>query len=393
MAINKSKILALTGFYFQGLIQGIAFTTIPAAAGFLTSQSGFALDTLQYGSLYLPMILGAILACFTAGVVGKKVGIRVPLLVGLTLNSVAMAGFALCSLLMHSPAQAFMALLAVMLAIGLGFGALLTALNSYALFFFPKGSKTAITFLHTCLGVGTALGPLLFDVFYTRDCFWGDPLLISFLFFVLLISALIFFPNPMQFGQERKTQGKVRNRPLFLLFLAIAFFYGVSETAFGNWGTLFLTRSKGFNLIDANFALALFWAAVTAGRLAAAFLSLKLSFKAIYRILSPILLCSVLLLLFASKSQQLYVAFAMAGLGCSAFLPFTVGLAQERFAAIAPVISGLVMGIYMAGYGVVSQGVGVLSELFHLSLSALFAFLIFVCVLLFYLILKVTKER
>lgn len=69
----KSQIATL---YLIGLVQGISFTLIPGASAFLVSSQGFHLLPSQYGQLFIPMILLAILSSFFGGVVAKKWGIR-----------------------------------------------------------------------------------------------------------------------------------------------------------------------------------------------------------------------------------------------------------------------------------------------------------------------------
>ena len=65
------------------------------------------------------------------------------------------------------------------------------------------------------------------------------------------------------------------------------------------------------------------------------------------------------------------LAFALAGFGCSALLPLTVGFGQEKLVSMAAVISGLLIACYQAGYGITAFGVGPLRDA-GLSLRELF---------------------
>jgi MFS family permease len=54
--------------------------------------------------------------------------------------------------------------------------------------------------------------------------------------------------------------------------------------------------------------------------------------------------------------------FGLAGLGCSALLPLTIGFAQEELAAIAAAAAGGIIAFYQLGYGIAAFGVGPLLD-------------------------------
>jgi MFS family permease len=51
-------------------------------------------------------------------------------------------------------------------------------------------------------------------------------------------------------------------------------------------------------------------------------------------------------------------AFALAGLGCSALLPLTISIGQEKFERYQVLVAGGVIACYQAGYGIAAFGVG-----------------------------------
>ena len=56
------------------------------------------------------------------------------------------------------------------------------------------------------------------------------------------------------------------------------------------------------------------------------------------------------------------LGFGLAGLGCSALLPLTIGFGEEELAAIAPAMAGGVIAFYQVGYGIAAFGVGPLLD-------------------------------
>jgi MFS family permease len=65
------------------------------------------------------------------------------------------------------------------------------------------------------------------------------------------------------------------------------------------------------------------------------------------------------------------VAFALAGLGCSALLPLTISFAQEQLVVMGASVAGGVIAFYQLGYGIAAFGTGPLVDA-GVSLPALF---------------------
>lgn len=394
MLKKTGTILTLGTFFLIGLVQGIGFTTIPSAGNFITATFGFSFNPEQYGAIFLPMIIGAILASFVGGSISKKVGIKTVLSIGILFNILSVFLFSFTAIYLHNFAISFPLFLSLMLCLGIGFGAALTSLNSFAFFFFPKRPKTALTMLHTCLGIGTALGPIAFEYFLKNGVWWYDGIWIGTLYFLLLSAVLVSFPNPHYLGTQQKDKPRLLLTSFALWgFIAIALLYGICETTFGNWGTIFLHQGKKLSMASAALALSLFWGALTVGRLLTVFLSFKISTRYIYCSLPAILLASLFFLYPTSQESLLLISFAIAGMGCSAMLPLTIGFAQERFSSIAPLISGVMIGVYMLGFGLASQGIGFFYKIYHLPLSILFSSLGLPIILLGILCLFITNIK
>jgi predicted MFS family arabinose efflux permease len=56
------------------------------------------------------------------------------------------------------------------------------------------------------------------------------------------------------------------------------------------------------------------------------------------------------------------LAFALAGLGCSALLPLTISFGQDEMTTIAASVAGGLIAAYQVGYGIAAFGVGPLQE-------------------------------
>jgi MFS family permease len=141
--------------YVAAVVQGLALVTFPAASSIFTSPDGFGFDSTRYGALFLPQVLLAILASALAPRLARRWSLRRVLLAGLAGDIVSMVLLALSRLLIGMPEMAFGVLLFATGALGLGFGATVMALNTYAEAFFPTRADRAVLALNALLGLGT----------------------------------------------------------------------------------------------------------------------------------------------------------------------------------------------------------------------------------------------
>src|SRR6266540_57971 len=130
--------------YCAGVVQGLVLVTFPAASAIFTSPDGFGFDSTRYGALFVPQVVLAVLASGFAAKLARRFNLRAVLLVGFAGNVIAMALLASSRLLLGAPDLAFGVLLVATGALGLGFGATVMALNTYAETFFPASADRAV---------------------------------------------------------------------------------------------------------------------------------------------------------------------------------------------------------------------------------------------------------
>src|SRR5450755_348301 len=66
------------------------------------------------------------------------------------------------------------------------------------------------------------------------------------------------------------------------------------------------------------------------------------------------------------------LAFALAGLACSALLPLTISFGQKELTAITASAAGGLIAFYQIGYGIAAFGVGPLQTWAGLDLSTIY---------------------
>ncbi len=363
--------------YFAGVVQGLALVTFPAASSIFTSADGFGFDSTRYGTMFVPQVVLAVLASGLAPKLARRWNLRRVLLVGIAGDVVSMALLALSRLLLGAPDLAFGVLLVATGALGLGFGATVMALNTYAEAFFPERADGAVLTLNALLGLGTALAPVLVAIVVGMGAWWLLPVLIACILVLIFAVAL---REPLRAGTTGTARGSAP-APIgwgtlprrFWLYAAGVFLYGILETLNGNWATLYLSGERGVSARGASFALAMFWVMVTVGRVLIAAISARVPARWLYVGLPVLLLITFQLASRVQSEAGGLLAFGMAGLACSAFLPLSISFGGKEFPHLSAVIAGELIAFYQLGYGVAAFGTGPLRDLIGLSFSTIFA--------------------
>jgi len=349
-----------------GLVQGIALVTFPAASGIFTSPAGYDLTSSQYGLMFAPQVVTAIVASllgagllwpgFTARVSEKRTYVA-----GLLADLAAMVLLLASWGVAHQHAAAYGLLLAATACLGAGFGAAVPSLNTLTAALHPDAEDRSVLVLNALLGLGTALAPAFVAVFNGIGFWIGLPILASVLLASLIVVSLRLPLRPAAApgkGQRRE-QARTGLPVVFWVFGVFAFLYGICETMNGNWSQLDLA-SLGVKSATASLALTGFWAMVTAGRVLIAAIQRWLPSRVAYHCL-PFLLAAAFVLVAALPHHAPgagVAAFCLAGLGCSALLPLTISFGQEKLAGYQTAVAGGVIACYQVGYGVAAFGVG-----------------------------------
>jgi MFS family permease len=353
---QRSEIVTV---YAAGVIQGIALVTFPAASAVFTSPTDYNLSSTEYGGMFLPQAIMAILASLAGAGLRNRLGTKKIYLLGLFANLLAMTLLVASRFVMKDHSLAYGILLVATTCMGIGFGFTVPALNTFAAAFFPQKVDKAVLALNALLGLGTALAPVFVAVFVGFGIWWGLPVLVG-----ALILGLLFFSFSQPLSEDEKSEAVAKNKinfpARFWIFAAFALLYGICETMSGNWASLYLKNNFHASASLSSLALTIFWSTVTAGRILFAVIEKWLPEEIVCRILPLVVMAALIASACAPKTNPLLgvLTFALAGLGCSALLPLTISFGQKELTAIAASVAGGLIAFYQIGYGIAAFGVG-----------------------------------
>ncbi|MBI4849684.1 MAG: MFS transporter, partial [Nitrospirae bacterium] len=361
--------------------------SFPASSAILKNISG--LTDAQYGFIFIPQFIAAILGSVAGGSLARRIGLKSLLLSALLANVISQA--LLGSITILSSPAAFYAVLASTAMFGLAFGSSAAPLNTFPGIFFPQRRETALVALHTLLGIGLAAGPIIAGYLIVRGQWLAFPMSLLIVSALLAGTAILTRfpvygkPEDAQPPHSPKQQEKLFSSPALWTFIAIVILYAFAEGTFSNWAVIYLHEERKIELAHASLALSTFWAMMAAGRLLVSVLLLKVPAIHIWRALPLLMIIGFLLLPIADSPTVGIALFAFAGLACSAFFPLSVTLVSGRFTSSSAFVSSLMIAALMSGVGIGSYVIGPLRSSFTIErlyqLSALYPISVFVLAL------------
>lgn len=283
------------------------------------------------------------------------------------------------ALLVFSFSGSFWLLILCAIPLGLGAGAIDTALNNYVALHY---SATHMSFLHCFYGVGVSLSPYVLSLVISGPQGWRGGYRTAFAM-QLVIALLLFLTLPLwkkvqgvrtdgESGEEKTNPLPVRKvlklpgvKGMCLLFVASV---GIEVTA-GSWGATFLVESKGVTEDRAAWYVMFYYIGMAVGRFLSGVLAAKLHSWQIIRLGMVVLGAALVVLLLPVPPVWSAVGLFLVGLGNGPMFPNYNYLAPESF---GPEVSQSVIGTQMAfsyiGVMLVPTVFGVLGQVVTVAL-------------------------
>jgi fucose permease len=266
-----------------------------------------------------------------------------------TAVSVAMTALALLG---NSIAPSFIWLCLFAVQLGLGAGAVDSALNNFVALHYESKH---MNWLHCFWGVGATAGPIIMAVFLVSKNGWRSGYLVISVIQICLVILLIFTLPLWKKMEHNQTNEETREKPRKiseLLKVKIAkpallslFCYCSIETTVGLWGSSFLVNSRGLPAEKAAGWISLFYFGITLGRFISGFIAMKIPNKIMIRSGIGLCLAGALTLLLPLPVFFSLVGFILIGLGCAPIFPSMLHETPNRF---GKELSQSAMGIQMA---------------------------------------------
>ena len=289
-------------FGLLGAMQALYGPLIPAM------RASFHIGAATAGLILSAFFAGAMSGILLSGLTRDRIALRRRLTIALLCLCLGCAGLA--------SATSWPAALAATFVIGLGDGVLVVAFNTIFAGAFGTRSPAMVSLLNAAFGCGAILGPLMIGLVV------GTNFRVLFLLGAVVTLCLVptIWSAPDE-GIHKVYAGDTHAPapPLHLLvtFVALFLLYEGVEANVSGWEATQLT-ARGFSAAAAANATAVFWAALTAGRILLAPMSVRVRPE---RIVVVALGTVTMLMLLAHLRAFTVIAYALAGLALASVFP------------------------------------------------------------------------
>ena len=363
-----SRRMSLLAVYGAALLQGLTLVSFPASSAVLRHMHG--LSEAQYGAIFLPQVILAVIGALAGSALSGRLSLKTLLLASLAANALSQLALATSAGL---SSWAYPCILLGTGSLGMGFGLSGAPLNSLPGLLFPARRDTALVAVHSTIGMGLMLGPLL--VGWMDGAGWWYLFPLSLLLSLLIISGIAISSSLSGEGQQENSEHPALTTLVSATWplLLVAVLYALCEGIFANWAVIYLHEGRGVPEMTATLALSVFWGALVVGRLLATLLLLRISAQVLWLALPPVMAAAFWFLPGVGSGSSGIALYALGGLACSAFFPLTVAIGSRLYPAQSAALSSLLTAALMLGVGAGSFLIGLLKQtldwgsLYHLA--------------------------
>lgn len=294
----------------------------------------------------------------------------------------ALLGFSLSGNILH------MCLLAVPL--GLGAGAIDTALNNYVALHY-KASH--MSFLHCFYGIGVSLSPFLMSFALSggswrsgyRTVFWFQLCIAALTVFTLPVWKKVHHISVCETGEDKPTTlsfFEMIKMPR-VIFGCLTFIGSCAvEYTCGIWGSTFLVNSRNIPVETAARCITFYYVGIALGRLFSGILSNRISAVKIIKIGQIITLAAIALVFLPVNTLISGGALFLIGIGNGPVFPNLIHMIPVNFGRnISQSVTGIqiaasYVGIMLAPavFGIAAQAIG--TSFFPIYLTLMYAIMI-----------------
>lgn len=345
--------------FFIGTLHTLIFAIFQIPQNFLTGVHSLEFTLLCKFFLYFL----AIIVSFNHQLLGRKLGLRKTLYLGLLSNLLGLTAMVLNQTLF--PTQGNLLLIWMSMSFfGLSLSSVLNCLVTYITIEYPKELGMATIILFAFFNLGPLLAPIVTTIFPLN----GLHSLMYHLLWILLVVAIwfvhhYFFDPPVPVEKIHMHKGTIIWKELhyrLALFVMAIFSYGVVEGIYDLWGYLQVAANFGLEL--AGEVIPIFWLFLIVGQILLLAPLYFFSAKRIFYLLIAIIIIASFYFPNQERLSGYILWIAIGGAGCSAVFPILISQMEEeispfaigshRLPYIEKSISIMIAG-YLAGVGVV----------------------------------------
>jgi FHS family glucose/mannose:H+ symporter-like MFS transporter len=362
--MHSSRSLLFTSACAGIFMFGIVIALLGTLFGLPEVRTRYELGLGEQGNVFLALYFGLFVSTSVAGPTLDRFGSKLVLVVSTALVTAALGGF----ILAHSAASAA----AAAVLMGLGGGGLNTSVNVLVSTMYDEQRAARLNLLGIFFGIGALVVPLvaatLAATFSIAQLLTGAAALAA----ACMVAYLV-----LRFPAAREARGfalgealSVITYPGVLLFAVLLFFQSGNEASIGGWTSTY-AGERGWGAQAATWVLAGYWAALIAGRLAAARLLRSVPQRSVLVASGGGAIIGCLVLLGAATLPLVAIGAMVIGFSFGPVYPTALAMAGDRYQRFAGTVFGILFSIALIGGMTSPWAVGHLSEALGIRLGML----------------------
>ncbi|MGA2629368.1 MAG: MFS transporter [Terriglobia bacterium] len=350
---TKTRYLMATscaGLFTFGIMTSFLGATLPEWS------TRLSFDLERSGALFSFLYLPQIPMVFFIGPLIDRFGKKPILVAGFFCSAAALGGMA------HAPSYSVLGALLVVL--GLGGSAAMSAANTLIPDLYPENPSSAFNLGNIFFGVGAIFFPWVVILLTARLGLQATLWLIA-----LLVASVAAVGLMQTFPPVRATGGfdwSVARRLAFdrtiILLAFVLFFYSALEICSAGWIRIFFEKEFQTSPQVSKMILTSFWVALMIGRLAASQVVKKIPGPKLVLGASVGAIVGLALTALVPSAPVAIAAIILCGLSYAPIFPTTAGTASTHFPHIFGTVFGMIMAFALLSGTVVPPAIGYLAQ-------------------------------
>lgn len=321
---------------------------------------------------------GTIISSLLSARIINRFGTAAVTAVSTTMTAFALLGF--------SVSQNMLYLCLCAIPLGLGAGAIDTALNNYVALHY-KASH--MNFLHCFYGIGVSLSPFIMSFALSKSSWQNGYFNVSLVQFGIALLTIISLPiwKKVRHSVTNSQSSPTRTLPLKTMLrnpkviTACMIFLGSCgvEYTCGIWGSTYLVRGKGAAVDTAALMITFYYVGIAFGRFLSGILSAKLTSNQLIRAGQITVLAALVLLILPLPYQVSAFSLFLIGMGNGTIYPNMLHLTPANFGEdVSQSVIGVQMAFSYVGILLAPAIFGLMAQYITISLFPYFILLCYV---------------
>lgn len=321
---------------------------------------------------------GTIISSLLSARIINRFGTAAVTAVSTTMTAFALLGF--------SVSQNILYLCLCAIPLGLGAGAIDTALNNYVALHY-KASH--MNFLHCFYGIGVSLSPFIMSFALSKSSWQNGYFNVSLVQFGIALLTIISLPiwKKVRHSVTNSHSSPTRTLPLKTMLrnpkvmTACMVFLGSCgmEYTCGIWGSTYLVRGKGAAVDTAALMITFYYVGIAFGRFLSGILARKLTSNQLIRAGQITVLAALVLLILPLPYQVSAFSLFLIGMGNGTIYPNMLHLTPANFGEdVSQSVIGVQMAFSYVGILLAPAIFGLMAQYITISLFPYFILLCYV---------------